>query len=179
MTGQTDASGRVRCELLLQCCKTKDLEKQVKQIVTKSATFPDVLVAPDRQYPSYKTSVSIRTEIQNLAMLPNNPKAARFSELLADLDHWVGQSKPGSYGSDEMLLWLVGKISRDVWDEGRATAERSARTLTYEDSLYFYWSVPWRRGVPSTSTPTAPEEATPGTMDVVIKDLDLDKGLPI
>ena len=30
MTGQTRASGRVKCDLLLQCCKTKYLEKQVK-----------------------------------------------------------------------------------------------------------------------------------------------------
>ena len=30
MTGQTHASGRVKCDLLLQCCKTKYLEKQVK-----------------------------------------------------------------------------------------------------------------------------------------------------
>ena len=36
MTGQTHASGRVKWTLLLQCCKTKYLEKQVKQIVTKS-----------------------------------------------------------------------------------------------------------------------------------------------
>ena len=50
MTGQTHASGRVKCDLLLQCCKTKYLEKQVKQIVTKSATFADVLVALERQY---------------------------------------------------------------------------------------------------------------------------------
>ena len=53
MTGQTHASGRVKCDLLLQCCKTKSLEKQVKQIVTKSATFADVLVALERQYPSF------------------------------------------------------------------------------------------------------------------------------
>ena len=52
MTGQTHASGRVKCDLLLQCCKTKYLEKQVKQIVTKSATFADVLVALERQYPT-------------------------------------------------------------------------------------------------------------------------------
>ena len=45
MTGQTRASGRVKCDLLLQCCTTKYLEKQVKQIVTKSAIFADVLVA--------------------------------------------------------------------------------------------------------------------------------------
>ena len=49
MTGQTHASGRVKCDLLLQCCKTKYLEKQVKQIVTKSANFADVLVALERQ----------------------------------------------------------------------------------------------------------------------------------
>ena len=45
LTGLTHASGRVKCDLLLQCCKSKYLEKQVKQIVTKSATFADVLVA--------------------------------------------------------------------------------------------------------------------------------------
>ena len=53
MTGETHASGRVKCDLLLQCCKTKYLEKQVKKIVTKSATFADVLVALKRQYPTY------------------------------------------------------------------------------------------------------------------------------
>ena len=66
--------------------------------------FAEVLVALERQYPSYETNLSIRTEIQNVAMLPNNPKAARISELLADLDHWVGRLTPGSYGNDEMSL---------------------------------------------------------------------------
>ena len=74
LTGQTHASGRVKCDLLLQCCKTKYLEKQVKQIVTKAATFADVLVALERQYPAYETNLSIRADIQNLAVLPNNPK---------------------------------------------------------------------------------------------------------
>ena len=87
MTRQTRASGRVKCDLLLQCCKTKYLEKQVKQMVTKSATFADVLVALERQYPSCKTDLSIRAAIQNLAVLPNNPKPASISELQADLDH--------------------------------------------------------------------------------------------
>ena len=49
VTGQTHASGRVKCDLLLQCRKTKYMEKQVKQIMTKSATFADVLVALERQ----------------------------------------------------------------------------------------------------------------------------------
>ena len=136
ITGQTHASGRVKCDLLLQCCKTKYLEKQVKQIATKSATFADVLVALERQYPTYETNLSIRAEIQNLAVLPNNPKPARISELLADLDHWVGRLTPGSYGSDELLFWLVAKLRPELWDECRSTAERKARALNYKD-----WSV--------------------------------------
>ena len=132
LTGQTHASGRVRCDPLLQCCKTKYLEKQVKQMVTKSATFADVLVALKRQYPTYKTDLPIRAEIQNLAVLPNNPKPARVSELLADLDHWAGQLTPGSYSSDELLFLLVANIPRELWDECRSTAERKARALNYE-----------------------------------------------
>ena len=133
MTGQIRASGRVKCDLLLQCCETKYLEKQVKQMVTKSATFADVLVALERQYPPYETDLFIRAGIQNLAVLPNNPKPARISDLLADSDHWVGRLTPSSYGSDELLFWLVAKLSRDMWDDCWATAERKARALTYED----------------------------------------------
>ena len=65
-------------------------------------------------------------------MLPNNSKAAHISELLANLDNWVGQLTPGLYCSDGLLFWLVAKIPRDVWDECRATVERKARNITYE-----------------------------------------------
>ena len=133
MTGQTHASGQVKCDLLLQCCKTKYLEKQVKQIVTKSATFADVLVALERHYPTYETDLSIRAEIQILAVLPNNPKPARVSELLADLDHWGGRLTPRSHCSDDLLFWLVAKLPRELWDECRSTAQRKARALNYED----------------------------------------------
>ena len=135
LTGQTHASGRVKCDLLLQCCKTKYLEKQVRQIVTNSATFADVLVALERQYPTYETDLSIRAEIQSLPVLPNNPKPGRVSELLADLDHWAGRLTPGSYSSDHLLFWLVAKLPRELWDECRSTAERKARSLRYEDLL--------------------------------------------
>ena len=133
LAGRTHASGRVKCDLLLQCCKTKYLEKQVRQIVTNSATFADVLVALERQYPTYETDLSIRAEIQNLPVLPNNPKPGRVSELLADLDHWAGRLTPGSYSSDDLLFWLVAKLPRELWDECRSTAERKARSLRYED----------------------------------------------
>ena len=92
-----------------------------------------MLVALERQYPTYKTDSSIRAEIQNLAVLPNNPKPARISELLCDFDHWVGRLTPGSYGSNELLFWLVAKLPRELWDECRLTAERKARALNYED----------------------------------------------
>ena len=129
LTGQTHASGRVKCYLLLQCCKTKYLEKQVKQIVTKSATFADVLVALERQYPTYETDLSIRAEIQNLAVLPNNPKPGRVSELLPDLDHWAGRLTPCSYSSNDLRFWLVAKLPRELWEECCSTA----RALHYED----------------------------------------------
>ena len=45
--------------------------------------------------------------------------------------------------------------------------------------LYFCWSLRWRRRVTNTSTPTAPEEATLGSMAVGMKDFDLDEGLPL
>ena len=66
-------------------------------------------------------------------MLPNNPKPAGISELLTDFNHWVGRPTPGSYGSDELLFWLVAKLRRELWDECRATAERKARALNYDD----------------------------------------------
>ena len=72
--------------------------------MTRSATFANVLVALERQYPTYKTILSIRAQFQNLAVLPNNPKPARISELLADLDHWVGRLTPGSYGSNKLFF---------------------------------------------------------------------------
>ena len=125
LTGQTHASGRVKCDLLLQCCKTKYLEKQVRQIVTNSATFADVLVALERQYPTYETDLSIRAEIQNLPVLPNNPKPGRVSELLADLDHWAGRLTPGSYSSDDLLFLggqapsrAVGRVQFDGGAQG-------------------------------------------------------------
>ena len=101
--------------------------------MTKSANFADVLVALERQYPTYETHLPIRVEIQNLPMLPHNPKPGRVSELLADLDHWAGRLTPGSYSRDDLLLWLVAKVPRELWRERRTTAERKARALHYED----------------------------------------------
>ena len=178
MTGQTRASGRVKCDLLLQCCKTKYLEKQVKQIVTKSATFADVLVALERQYPTWETDLSIRAEIQNLGVLPNNPKPARISELLADLDHWVGRLTPGSYGSDKLLFWLVAKLPRELLDECRSTAERKARAPNYEDLSVLLLELALKKESDQHLNAFRPGGGGSGTKAVGTKDTDPDRGLP-
>ena len=150
LTGQTHASGRVKCDLLLQFCKTKYLEKQVRQIVTQSATFAYVLVALERQYPTNETELFIRAEIQNLAMLPNNPKPGRVSEVLADLDHWAGRLTPGSYSSDDLLFWLV---SSSLGISGASAVQRqSARVEPSTTMIYVYYSSSWRWTKKATST---------------------------
>ena len=53
---------------------------------------------------------------------------------MADLDHWAGQLTPGSYSSDDLLIWSAAELPRELWDECRSTAERKARALHYEDS---------------------------------------------
>ena len=88
-------------------------------MVTQSANFAEVFVALERQYPTYETDLSVRAEIQSLAVVPNNPKPGSVSELLADLDHWAGRWTPGSYSSDDLLFWLVAKLPRELWDECR------------------------------------------------------------
>ena len=158
---------------------TNCLETQVKQIVTKSSTFSDVLVALERQYASCETDLSIRMEIRKMAMLPNYPKAARISELLAELDHYAGQLMPGLYSSTELLLWLVAKMPGDIWDELGLRRSVNEEPSPMTTCLSFFWSWRWRRRVTSTSTPTALEEATLRTMAVGIKDLNLDKALPL
>ena len=131
MTRQRHASGRGKCDQLLQRCKTKHLDKQVKQIVTNFAAFAAVLVALETKYPSNETDLSIRTEIGNLPMLPNNPKGPCIGEPFGDPERSIGRLTPGSYGSDKLLFWLVPKFARKVSEECGATAERKARTLTY------------------------------------------------
>ena len=78
----------------------------------KTCTAEHSVREGSRTQDTYKTDLSISAEIQNLAVLPNNPKPARVSELLVDLDHWAGRLTPGSYSSDDLLFWLVAKLPR-------------------------------------------------------------------
>ena len=87
----------MNCDVLLQCFKTNYLEKEIKQIVTKSPTFADLLVAIERQYPSYETDLSIRTENQNLAMLPKKTQGCAYVCT-------TGQLGPLGRASDARIL---------------------------------------------------------------------------
>ena len=118
--------------------------------MTKSPTFADVLVALERQYPTYETDLSIRAEIQNLPMLPNNPKPGRVSELLADLDHWAGRLTPGSYSSDDLFFWLVLSSLESCGTS--AVQRQSARLEPSTTRIYVYYSWSWRQGKKATST---------------------------
>ena len=132
ITGQARASGRVKCDLLLQCCKTKYLEKQVKQIVTKSATVADVLVALERQY--LRDQSLHQGEIQDPAVLPNNPKPARISELFADVDHWVGRLTPRSYGYSG---WWPSSQENCGMNAGQRQSARQELSTTRACPCYF------------------------------------------
>ena len=74
-------------------------------VPAKSNLKPQTL---ERQYPTYETDFSIRAQIQNLPMLPNDPKTGRVSELLADLDHWAGRLTPGCRCCSCCPAFLVG-----------------------------------------------------------------------
>ena len=54
LTGQTHASGRVKCDLLLQCCKTKYLEKQVRQMCWRCVGCPGEAVPDLRNRPLHQ-----------------------------------------------------------------------------------------------------------------------------
>ena len=69
LTGQTKAIGRVKCDLLMSCCRTKFLIKQVGQIIHRARSFAKVLIELERQYPSYEMDLSLREEILNISAL--------------------------------------------------------------------------------------------------------------
>ena len=49
------------------------------------------------------------------------------------MDYHVGRLTPGSYGADDLLLWLVTKIPKALWAECWSTEKRRTRVHTYAD----------------------------------------------
>ena len=132
-TGQSHVDVATKCFLLKRSCKKKFLQKLVKQIVKTCSTWAEVLQRLEKTLPVYKTDLSVRTQIEELPMLPELPSAARVSEYVWDLEYLFSPMNVGSYGPTETHLWLVSKIPTPRWDDCLTTSERKSRTHTHDD----------------------------------------------
>ena len=110
LTGQSRVDVATKCLLLKRSCKKKFLQKQVKQIVKTCSTWAEVLQRLEKTVPVYETDLSVRTQIEELPMLPEFHSAARVSEYVCDLEYLFSRMTEGSYGATEPQLWLMGKI---------------------------------------------------------------------
>ena len=134
LTGQSHVDVATKGSLLKRSCKKKILQKQVKQIVKTCSTLAEVLLRLEKTFPVYETDLSVRTQIEELPMLPEFPSAARISEYACDLEHLFSRMKVGSYGATEPHLWLMSKIPQRMWDDCCSTSERRSQT-NYRDAL--------------------------------------------
>ena len=133
VTGQSHVDVATKCSLLKRSCKKKFLQKQVKQIVKTCSTWAEVLLRLEKTFPVYETDLSVRTQIEELPMLPEFPSAARISEYVCDLEYLFSRMNVGSYGATEPHLWLMSKIPQRTWDDCRSTSERKSRTHWYDE----------------------------------------------
>ena len=128
LTGQQHADVKTKCTLIKKLCKKKFLQRQVKTAIRKSSNWGDFLKRQEQMYLVYETDLSVRAEIEELAILPEFPTTARISEFVAQLEELMGRMNPTSYGPTEPRLWLVGKIPPKAWENCRETSERKSRT---------------------------------------------------
>ena len=133
LTGQSHVDVATKCSLLKRSCKGKFLQKQVKQIVKTCSTWAEVLQRLEKIFPVYETDLSVRTQIEELPMLPDLPSAALVSEYVSDLRYLCSRMNVGSYGGTEPHLWLMSNIPKRTWDDCRATSERKSRTHSYDE----------------------------------------------
>ena len=110
LTGQSHVDVATKCSLLKRSCKKKFLQKQVKQIVKTCSTWAEVLQRLEKTFPVSETDLSMRTQIEELPMLPEFPSAARVSEYVCDLEYLFSRMNVGSHGATEPDLWLMSKI---------------------------------------------------------------------
>ena len=133
LTGQSHVDVATQCSLLKRSCKRHFCKRQVKQIVKTRSTRAEVLQRLEKTFPVYETDPSVRTQIEELPMLPDFPSAARVCELVCDLEYLFSRMNVGSYGATEPHLWLMIRIPSRTWDDCRATSERKSRTHWYDD----------------------------------------------
>ena len=133
LTGQSHVDVATKCSLLKRSCKQTFLQKQVKQILKTCSTLAEVLLRLEKTFPVYETDLSVRTQIEELPMLPEFPSAAPVSECVCDLEYLVSRMNVGSYGATEPHICLMSKIPSGTWGVCRTTSERNSWTHTYDD----------------------------------------------
>ena len=133
LTGQSHVDVASKCSLLKRFCKRKILQKQVKQIVETCSTWVEVLQRVEKTFPEYETDLSVRTQMEELPMLPEFHSAARVSEYVCDLEYPFSRMNVGSYAATDPQLWLMSKIPQRTWDDCRATSEKKSRTHSYDE----------------------------------------------
>ena len=87
LTCQSHVNVAGKSSLLKSSWKKKFLQKQVKQIVKTCSTWAEVLQRLEKTFPVYVTDLSVRTQIEELPMLPEFSSAARVSEYVCDLKY--------------------------------------------------------------------------------------------
>ena len=117
LTGQSHLDMATKCSLLKHSCKKKFLQKQVKQIVKTCSTWAEVLQRLEKPFPVYEKDLSVRTQIEELPMLPEFSSAARVSEYVWDVEYLISQMNVGSYGPTEPHLWLMSTIPTRTWND--------------------------------------------------------------
>ena len=133
LTGQSHVDVATKCSLLKCSCKKKILQKLVKQFVKTCSTWAEFLRRLEKTFPVYETDLCVRTQIEELPMLPEFPSAPRVFEYVCDLEYLFSRMNVGSYGATEPHLWLTSKIPSRTWDDCRTTSEKRSRTHTSDD----------------------------------------------
>ena len=133
LTGQQHADFWTKCTLIKKLCKRKFLQRQVQTAIRNSSNWGDFLKRLEQMYPVCETDLSVRTEIEELPLLPEFPTAACISKFVAQLEELMGRMNPSSYAPTEPHLWLVGKIPTRRWENHRETSERNSWTQSYND----------------------------------------------
>ena len=133
LTDKSHVDVATKCSLLKRSCKGKFSQKQVKQILKTCSTWAEVLQRLEKTFPVYETDLSVRTQMEELPMLPEAPSAARVSEYVCNLEYLFSRMNVGSYGATEPHSWLMSKIPQRTWDDCRAISERKSRTHSYDE----------------------------------------------
>ena len=121
LTGQSHVDVATKCSLFKRSCKKKFSQKQAKKIVKTRSTWAEVLQRPEKTFPVYETHLSVRTQIEELPMLPEFSSAARVSEYVCDVEYLFSRMNVAFYGPSKPHLWLVKKIPTRTWDDCRTT----------------------------------------------------------